>query len=218
MSLDGTGIENSIGKYSLEYSGYIEEASCRNFNEKLENITFDDSYTEENKTANISGEKYDICDVGDAVEEENVEISLPKESAERIKRCQNTPITSPVEIKSRFDVNIYTDVENISPVINTTQHTKHSALSAFSSTPISILNNQQKLLSTKKLAKANKDLFIDDKINDETPGKRIMKSKEPRTPFGCLQNQQQMVQKDHENSTPKTKSSAASKRFQIICD
>lgn len=46
MSLSGDDIEKSNGQYSVTYSGYIEEASCRNFNERLENITFDDSFAE----------------------------------------------------------------------------------------------------------------------------------------------------------------------------
>lgn len=47
----------------LEYSGCIEEASCRNFNERLANITFDDYVEAENehiKTMEVScGEKID---------------------------------------------------------------------------------------------------------------------------------------------------------------
>ncbi|XP_031632153.1 uncharacterized protein LOC116346319 [Contarinia nasturtii] len=225
-SLDGTGIENSIGKYSLEYSGYIEEASCRNFNERLANITFDDSYTEANDASKIAAIKTNetinlsISHAADAIYDNDDGVNEQLRSTESMKRCQNTPMALPSEPTSRFDVNVYTDVENISPVINTTQHNKLNTLSAFSSTPISILNNQQKSMSAKKLATTNKDICID----NGTPGKRMVKTKEPRTPFGCLQNQQ-LIQKDHENSTPKSKTSVISKRTkktriinQIICD
>lgn len=45
MSFDN--IEHSAAaQYSLEYSGCVEEASCRNFNERLENITFDNLFAE----------------------------------------------------------------------------------------------------------------------------------------------------------------------------
>lgn len=46
ISLDDDKIESSSTQYSLEYSGLVEEASCRHFNERLANITFDSSFTE----------------------------------------------------------------------------------------------------------------------------------------------------------------------------
>lgn len=46
ISLEGDKVENSCTLYSLEYSGLVEEASCRYFNERLENLTFDSSFTE----------------------------------------------------------------------------------------------------------------------------------------------------------------------------
>lgn len=211
MSLDENGIEDSVGQYSLEYSGCIEEASCRNFNERLANITFDNSYTETNNPPKVSENEVNNVTVSCAVlvDDYDKEQPLADSQLEPEKLCQNT-----LEVpKSRFDVN----GENISPVMDTNQHNKRYAVSAFSSTPISTLtNNQQKSLPSKKLAKMTKEIFLDDEIYKDsqyaTPMKRLMKIKEPRTPFGCLQNQQQLVLKELDNSTPKTKPTSISQR------
>lgn len=58
---DAFGGEQSRGTskvISLEYSGFIEEASCRNFNEKLANITLDDTDYEEASDSLVKDDEF----------------------------------------------------------------------------------------------------------------------------------------------------------------
>lgn len=196
LSLDGDKIEHSSGQYSLEYSGCIEEASCRNFNERLANITFDDDFYAENNASNTFEKK-----TNDAIEDIPILCTLAEEEEDQPiaglavaeKHIQATPVTTLEVPKSRFDINEYGDSENISPLVDPNMCIKRNALSAFSSTPISTTINQQKLL-IKKQTKLNTEIFKDEKANNteySTPAKRVTKIKEvdnPRTPFGSIQN------------------------------
>lgn len=197
LSLDGDKIEHSSGQYSLEYSGCIEEASCRNFNERLANITFDDDFYTDNNASNTFEKK-----ANDAIDEIPILCTLAEEeedqpiagSAVAEKNIQATPVTTLEVPKSRFDINDYADSENISPLVDPNMCTKRNALSSFSSTPISTTINQQKLL-IKKQTKLNTEIFKDfAKANSteySTPATRVAKIKEVenlRTPFGSIQN------------------------------
>lgn len=192
MSFDGDNVETSANQYSLDYSGCIEEASCRNFNERLANITFDDVYTTDlaQKTAHQHLEK--IADIsipngtGDD-EQLPIELTIPKSH-------NQTPIASS-EIPKHNHIHI--DDDNISPVIDVTSNNKRNAVSAFSSTPISTANNQLKTLLQKKhtIKTGKTEIFTDDMTDKatefSTPTKRLAKIREtenPRTPFGSLLN------------------------------
>ncbi|XP_055305668.1 uncharacterized protein LOC129570191 isoform X1 [Sitodiplosis mosellana] len=203
LSLNGENIENSSGQYSLEYSGCIEEASCRNFNERLANITFDDDdlYAEGNapKTVERKTNEFidDISTLCTVDEENDHDHDQPSSDSLELteKGIQNTPVTTLEAPKDRFDTNVvYADGENVSPLVDPNMCIKRNALSAFSSTPISTAISQQKL-AIKKNNKPNTEIFKDDqKINNieyATPAKRMAKIKEvdnPRTPFGSIQN------------------------------
>lgn len=237
LSIDGDKIDSSSRQYSLEYSGCIEEASCRNFNERLANITFDDDFIEENASKMADKKLNEVVDDISTLCTVDEEEPISDSSVSGKKRSQITPVTTSEVPKSRFDINVYADNENISPLLDSNMCIKRNALSAFSSTPITALTNQQKLLA-KKHTKLNTEIFKDDKINNTectTPAKRMAKIKEtdnPRTPFGSIQNQlskstenltqQQQIQlkenvrafniNNDENFTPKTKSMALSKQ------
>lgn len=203
LSLKDDNIEINSGQYSLEYSGCIEEASCRNFNERLANITFDDndelcdrdnaSKRNEKKTIEAV-ELIDISNLCTVDEEEDLDLSDSLKSAEN--GIQITPIPTLEAPKRRFETNVlHVDNENISPLVDLNMCIKRNALSAFSSTPNSTTICQQKQ-TAKKHNKLNTEIFKDDqKTNNNmeytTPAKRMAKIKEvdnPRTPFGSIQN------------------------------
>lgn len=217
MSLIGDNIENHSNQYSLEYSGCIEEASCRNFNERLANITFDDMYVGAVKQQEGMA---DNC-------EENKNSLIEEETAIKTQCIQNTPIVLQSEVpKNRLGIMNVGD-ENISPVLHPTLCTnKRNAHSASSSTPV----QPKSLLPKKHTKKAmNDEIFMDEKVTDTiyvTPAKRIKDTERPRTAFGSLLNhrvksvenlslQQMQLQlpqtMKNENSTPKTKPEATFK-------
>lgn len=233
LSLKDDNIENSSGQYSLEYSGCIEEASCRNFNERLANITFDDddlcakdnASKKNDKRAIEAVELIDISNLCTVDEEELTDSLAPAENG-----IQITPVATLEPPKRRFETHILTHVdnENISPLVDSNICTKRNALSAFSSTPITC---QQKL-TAKKHNKLNTEIFQDDQKSNNTeystPAKRVAKIKEvdnPRTPFGSIQNhrsksienlsqqpQTRPYQINNENFTPNSKFAALSKQ------
>lgn len=203
LSMKEENIENNSGQYSLEYSGCIEEASCRNFNERLANITFDDDVDlcardnapkwNEQKTIGAV-EPIDISNLCTVNEEEDQDSSDPLKPAEN--GIQMTPVTTLEAPKRRFETNVlHVNNENISPLVDPTNMCiKRNALSAFSSTPISTTVCQPKL-TAKKHNKLNAEIFKDDQksnnVENTTPAKRMAKIKEmdnPRTPFGSIQN------------------------------
>lgn len=192
MSFDGENIEQSSNQYSLEYDGVIEEASCRNFNERLANITFDDVDTEADNVSKVAvySKLEIIADISipNATDDEEHQNS----DAEDLEPRSQTPIASAEHPKN--DMNM--DDENISPVVDPVSNNKRNAASAFSSTPISTTNNQLKSLLLKKhTKKSNKmEIFTDTSTDNTTlvtPTKRLAKideSENPRTPFGSLLN------------------------------
>lgn len=194
MSFDGENIEHSSNQYSLDYSGVIEEASCRNFNERLANITFDDLDTETDNVSKVAvySKLEIIADISipNVADDEEHQLS----DAEDLEPRSQTP-TAPSEKPKGNDMDM--DDENISPVVDPISNNKRNAVSAFSSTPISTSNNQLKSLLLKKhTKKTNKmGIFTDEATNNTsalaTPAKRLAKINEtdnPRTPFGSLLN------------------------------
>lgn len=196
MSLDGEFVENSVNQYSHEYSGCIEEASCRNFNERLANMTFDDSYELKEK-------------------EHTAPHVNANESAANLNTVQpdnhNSPVISLQTLTSRFG-NDENDEPKISPVVESMQRNKHNVGAAFSSTPIVPANTQLKhvLLKNKGKNQSKLEIFNDGVIENAqvTPAKRVAKGKENenvRTPFGSLLNRHII---GDENTTPISKPAA----------
>lgn len=228
MSFDGENLEQNSNQYSLDYTGDIEEASCRHFNERLANITFDDLDTEGDNISKIAvHSKLDVIadiSITNATDSENEPNSPEADEEQR----SHTPIDRPKD--NHMDM----DDENISPVVDPVSNNKRNAVSAFSSTPISTTTNQLKSLLLKKhTKKTNKmEIFEDEMLintsNTATPAKRLAKINEienPRTPFGSLLNRRSKSfenlsqlqiglkeitrQNNNENVTPKKQKSTA---------
>lgn len=164
MSIDDESLNPSdANQYSLDYSGCIEEASCRNFNERLANITFDDY-------------------VGTKEEQQK---SMEESCGENINSVIS-PIVLPTELPKKRPNFMDIVEENISPVVNSTLCNKRNT--KLCSTPIQ-LTNQPKSLLMKKYSKKlkNAQIFIDDE-NQTTPIKKFSENEKPRTPFGSLLN------------------------------
>lgn len=226
MAFNAESIDTSNQNTVLEYSGDIEEASCRNFNERLANITFDDLLggnengpkANENKLEQIVN--ISTTNAMDVVAEQQIE----EENRDQTPNASMIHQTNAIEM----------DDENISPVVDTTSTVKRNTLSAVSSTPISTSTNQLKSLLIKKHSKklANKTEIFTENIEMTTPTKRLAKINEvdnnPRTPFGCLlnrrsksvenvsqqsfglkENQREVVGSNDENATPKKPKSTA---------
>lgn len=156
MSRNEEHIESS-SQLSLEYSGCIEEASCRTFNERLENMTFENC--EESKSLLNDKEMY---------------------------RVQNTPNIPEIPKNKKCGV-INTDIEITSPVFDSVLSNKRNTKTTFSSTPISILNDQPKSLFNRKHATDTKTMdrpCIDVRLN------KCGEVERSRTPFGSLLNDQ----------------------------
>lgn len=112
---------------SVEYSGLIEEASCRHFNEKLANITLDDADFEEAKE---SLEKEDEFTDGElaAIRQKYLETNFEFVGDEIQVRCDprspsinifRTPMMGNI-VTSKFNKNITAEIEmdeNISPLL-----------------------------------------------------------------------------------------------------
>lgn len=191
MSFDGGNLEQNSNQYSLDYTGDIEEASCRNFNERLANITFDDLDADSDNISKIA--VYSKLDVIADISITNPTDSEDEQNSPEADEEQrsHTPIDRPND--NQMDM----DDENISPVVDPVSNNKRNAVSAFSSTPISQSTNQLKSLLLKKhTKKTNKmEIFEDEMMNNTsntvTPSKRLAKINEienPRTPFGSLLN------------------------------
>lgn len=202
MSLNGENIDTSNHQFSLEYNGDIEEASCRNFNERLANITFDDLLREnenglqshEDKLERI--EDISITNVMDDVVEKQTEEEENQNPLMLNTVAQVTDVQTPNTTLHHPNENaIEMDDENISPVIDATSIIKRNMGSAVSSTPISASSSQLKSMLLKKHNKkiANKTEIFIENIEMLTPTKRLAKiheidSSNSRTPFGCLLN------------------------------
>lgn len=231
MSFNSEHLERSQQQYSLEYSGDIEEASCRNFNERLANITFDDL---QNEAEQIS--KMLTANKLETIEDISIQNATSNEDERQLSdaECDEQRSHTPIDDQSKNAMDI--DGENISPVIDPTSTNTRNAPSTFSSTPISTQTNQLKSLLQKKHAKKSgkTEIFTDNSPNNglelETPPKRLAKITEiekPRTPFGCLLNRRsksfenlsqqsfglkesaRSIHVNNENATPKKQKSTA---------
>lgn len=192
MSFDAEHIDTSEQQFSLEYSGDIEEASCRNFNERLANITFDDVLRENENVVTSSDSKLErIEDVSITNAMDDAMDQHDDDDDEEEKNSNQTPNES----MNQPNVNaIHMDDENISPVVAAADSVvKRNTASAASSTPISTSTSQLKSMLLKNHNKkiANKTGIFTDNMEMTTPTKRLDKINEddkPRTPFGCLLN------------------------------
>lgn len=195
MSLNAENIDTSEQQFSLEYSGDIEEASCRNFNERLANITFDDLVREKENDNELKPSENQL----DGIEDKPLAHAMDGLIEQNDEEESHTPNET---MNQTNDNAIDMDDENISPVIAVSSAiVKRNAVAAFSSTPISTSTNHLKSMllknHNKKIANTT-DIFTDDAqltsndIEMTTPTKRLAKINEvdgkPRTPFGCLLN------------------------------
>lgn len=228
MSFDAENIDTSNQQFSLEYSGDIEEASCRNFNERLSNITFDDLLRENENGLKSSDSKLEriedvsITNAMDGVMEQHDGDADEEDRNQTPNESMNQPNNNAIHM----------DDENISPVVAASNsNVKRNTASAASSTPILTSTNQLKsmLLKNHNRKIANKTEIFTDNIEMTTPTKRLAKINEvddkPRTPFGCLLNRRsksvenlsqqsfglkenvRALGSNNENSTPKRQKS-----------
>lgn len=211
-------------EFSLEYTGVIEEASCRNFNERLANITFDDCDIEidsmsKTKLHEIEEEE----DNNDDVVHKNAETEKILELTSQIKNDPRSPSQSiqrtPLILTNAVSKiqNIADDEKNISPIINETSDRKANQQQTFSSTPIvQQTGGQLKTLLLKKNIARKAEIFKDDEMCNGsveivetnlarnksievliTPVKQMAKRKEnekPRTPLGVLNRRSKSVE------------------------
>lgn len=194
MSFDAEHMDASNQQFSLEYSGDIEEASCRNFNERLANITFDDVVRDkENKVKSNESKLERIEDVSMTNTIDGMDDVMEQQPDDEVETNGNqTPNDS---MNQPNENGIHMDDENISPVIAAANSIiKRNTASAASSTPISTSTSQLKsmLLKNHNRKIANKAEIFTENIEMTTPTKRLDKINEvddkPRTPFGCLLN------------------------------
>lgn len=188
---DAFGGEPSRGTskvISLEYSGFIEEASCRNFNEKLANITLDDTDYEEASDSVAKDDEFrdgELAQIRRKYLETNFdfvgdEIKFlpeqdPRSPSENICR---TPfiLSSKAKSLSQSDVS---GIDIVSPIVSGTIHnnvgnddgidnkiTEKYALQMFSSTPTVHLRTGE----TGGVVKAkNLEKMIETRIYEDEP-------------------------------------------------
>lgn len=189
--------ENSRGTskvISLEYSGFIEEASCRHFNEKLANITLDD--TDYDFTPNSPAKDDEFRDgelakirrkyletnfdfVGDEIEfHQGLELD-PRSPSENIIR---TPFALPSKpaMLSQSEVSA---IDNISPIITATsadgvEKDKYT-LPMFSSTPTTQQTSDDgdvAVVKAKNLGKIIKTRIYEDEPETENISSRSIEA------------------------------------------
>lgn len=223
LSFDDTSkLDGNTALYSIEYNGNIEDESCRNFYERLANITFDDA---ENDADNASKSRkialHEIC------EEDQFEVnSISEQEIQNLSTMasktiqQETPVLKmPIVSKIKFTDDLGDDEKIISPIVTnavSTNKTINASSSAFSSTPIVANNGQlKKILMKSHLKKVNKtEIFEDDEVDDcrsntifdgnrsedeilSTPGKRLNRDgggNTPRTPLSVLNRRSKSVE------------------------
>lgn len=168
----------STTHFSLEYAGVIEEASCRNFNERLANLTLDDFDTDSNGKPKIMLQKIheedsaEVPTLGEAnendVTQENivpfdVNTSDPRSPSGTIPR---TPLilsaTTPTILALKMQENNVDDDKNISPIVSEVAEDKIKAPSTFSSTPIVPAASVRKTKLLKRNGMRRTDIFEDD--------------------------------------------------------
>lgn len=210
--------ENSRGTskvISLEYSGFIEEASCRNFNEKLANITLDDAdydFTPDSPAKDDEFRDGELAKirrkyletnfdfVGDEIKFHQVAELDPRSPSENIIR---TPFALPS--KPTTDVSA---IDSISPIITAAsgdgdEKDKYT-LPMFSSTPTAQQTSGDRdaaVVKAKNLGKIIKTRIYEDEPETEnissrsieaflTPLKKFTKANadddKPRTPLSIV--------------------------------
>lgn len=164
-------------EFSLEYTGVIEEASCRNFNERLANITFDDCDIEidsmsKTKLHEIQEEEDNNEVNNDNAVDKNAETEKILELTSQIKNDPRSPSQSiertPLVLANAVSKiqNIADDERNISPIINETSDRKANQQQTFSSTPIVQQTGQLKTLLLKKNFARKAEIFKDNEMCD----------------------------------------------------
>lgn len=215
-TLDAENSRGSSKVISLEYSGYIEEASCRNFNAKLSNITLDDTdYEDVNDSLVIDGELAEIRRkymetnfdfVGDEIKFRQEED--PRSPSESICR---TPFVLASKAKSLSQSDM-SGMENVSPIVTANAivddggvatEKKANIYALFSSTPTVPQTIGTNVVKVKNLEKIIKTRIYEDEPETEnavassksieiltTPLKRFVKpnvnDEKPRTPLSIV--------------------------------
>lgn len=212
LSFNGDDELDSSKIVSIEYNGIIEEASCRNFNEKLANITLDDADYEDAQESLGKDDEFidsELAAIRMKYLETNFEfvgdeiqvLDDPRSTAENIFR---TPMLANAALsKLKLPEQIEMD-ENISPMF---AGEKGSFFGMQSSTPmvasvakpesvIAKISNAERAMKTKIYEDENdggmsetKSAIIEAIVN--TPMKKFMRNGEmeeskPRTPLSVL--------------------------------
>lgn len=225
LSFDDTSkLNDNTALYSIEYNGYIEDESCRNFYERLANITFDDAdneaaanATKSQKVALHEIREEDQSDEVKSISEQEIQ-KLLVTASETMMQQPKTPVSKlPIVSKLKFTDDLEADGKCISPIVNNAVSINKTiaASSTFSSTPIVANNGQlKKILLKTHLKKVNKtEIFEDDEIDgcvmdtildgnrseDEilsTPAKRLNRDggNTPRTPLSVLNRRSKSVE------------------------
>lgn len=168
----------STTHFSLEYAGVMEEASCRNFNERLANLTLDDSDAEteakpKTKLQKIheeySAEVPTLAETNiNDVTQENIapngaNTSDPRSPSGSIPR---TPLllstTTPTMLVVKMQEINADDDKNISPIVSDMAEEKVKVSSTFSSTPIVPAASARKTKLLKRNGLRRADIFEDD--------------------------------------------------------
>lgn len=173
---DNSKLEGNTALYSIEYNGNIEDESCRNFCERLANITFDDADNDIGNDSKLPKKSLREIKEEDSAEPKktiNVEAEIVPASETDYKSStetiHQTPNAVPAVSKFQCTDGVDDDEKNISPIISITTANKMNGndLSAFSSTPIVANNGQlKKLLLKAHMKKANKPNIFEDVEDD----------------------------------------------------
>lgn len=179
MSLDDTKMASTT-HFSLEYTGMIEEASCRNFNERLANLTLDDSDTDVDSKPKIKLQKIREedsvevpADILAAANTHNVsaEISMTDDGNRSDPRSPSgciprTPLllstVTPSILITRIQEADGAAEKNISPIVCETITEPSSVQQTFSSTPIVPMIGVRKTTITKRNALLRAEIFEDE--------------------------------------------------------
>lgn len=157
-SLDDTKAASTT-HFSLEYTGIIEEASCRNFNERLANLTLDDSDTETNAKPAVKLQKiheeasadvpteapvHILADVNvmDVTQEKIAPMDETSQSDPRSPSVSipRTPLVlstvTPTILVAKLERVDADEEKSISPIVGDVAEPKAKPPATFSSTPI----------------------------------------------------------------------------------
>lgn len=182
-SLDDTKAA-SLTHFSLEYTGIIEEASCRNFNERLANLTLDDSDTEtsakpktklqkihEEASAEAPADILADINVNDVTQEKITPLedsgSDPRSPSVCIPR---TPLVlstvTPTILITKMESIDVDEEKNISPIVGEMTEPKAKPQTTFSSTPIVATGGLRKSKLPKRttLRKTEEENVVDSEL------------------------------------------------------